>query len=112
MQQPQDEAFQRNADQEGNDTSDMSRLFAAVISEQTAGMDEAQAAAYLAEVLDGGVETDHLFDRLVADSGDQLFLATGGHHPDTAVREASLAPRNQWQENQGGELAYQASNAL
>jgi hypothetical protein len=91
--------------------SEIARLFLSVLSETTGGMDEEQAAAYLAEVLEGGVETDHLFERLIVDH-EQQFLVTSSNHPDTAVREASLAPRDQWQENPAGELTYLASNAL
>lgn len=104
MQDSQEEIVEEN-------TSEIARLFASVLTETTRGMDEAQAAAYLAEVLEGGVEADHLFDRLITDN-DQQFLVTSGHHPDTAVREASLAPRDQWQENQDGGFTYLASNAL
>src|SRR5258708_1395157 len=103
-----------NASQQGEEeenTSEIARLFAAVLAETTKGMDEAEATAYLAEVLEGGVETDHLFERLITET-DQQFLVTSSNHPDTAVREASLAPRSQWQENQEGALTYLASNAL
>jgi hypothetical protein len=104
MQDSQEEIVEEN-------TSEIARLFASVLTETTRDMDEAQAAAYLAEVLEGGVEADHLFDRLITDN-DQQFLVTSSHHPDTAVREASLAPRDQWQANQDGGLTYLASNAL
>lgn len=112
MQDHQKMSQQEQGEGEKENTSEISRLFASVLTKTTKDMDEEQAAAYLAEILDGGVEADHLFERLITDTNDQPFLVTSSHHPDKAVREASLAPRDQWQENQNGELAFQASNAL
>lgn len=112
MQRQQDDPQGIPTESEGENTSEIARLFATVLAESTKSMDAPQAAAYLAEVLEGDVETDHLFERLTTDN-DLQFLVTSSHHPDTAVREASLAPRDQWQENQeGGGLTYLASNAL
>jgi len=106
MQDNQKEGY----NQEEENTSEVARLFAAVLAESTKGMNASQAVAYLAEVLEGGVETARLFDRLT--TIDEQFLVTSSSHPDTAVREASLAPRDHWQENQDGGLTYFASNAL
>lgn len=111
MQEQQKDSQQVEEIVEKENTSEIARLFATVLAESTRDMDETQTAAYLAEVLEGDVEAEHLFERLVTDN-DQQFLVTSSHHPDTAVREASLAPRNQWQENQDGGLIYLASNAL
>lgn len=111
MQEQSDDLQNSQKEFEEENTSEIARLFATVLAESTRGMDASQAATYLAGVLEGDVETDHLFERLVTDS-DQQFLVTSSHHPDTAVREASLAPRNLWQESQEGGLTYLASNAL
>lgn len=91
------------------EASEMSRLFAAVFSEQTEGMDADEAAAYLAEIMDEGDLESELFERL-GSTDRQPFLVTN-YHPDTAVREASLASEDKWK-RAGGEMAYLASNSL
>jgi hypothetical protein len=96
---------------EEGEVSEVSRLFASVLAETTEGMDEEQASAYLAEVLEGGeLETEHLFEHLVDEASPQLQITS--YHPDTAVREASLAPKQQWKSALSGELTYTASNEL
>ncbi len=92
-------------------TSEIARLFTSMIAETTKNMDEEQAADYLAGILDGGeIEAEQLFERLVSDD-TQPFLVTS-YHPDSAVREATLAPKDLWKTALGGELAYLASNEL
>src|SRR4051812_7000503 len=95
MQEQHNKPLGETSEDEEN-ASAIASIFAAVITESTKDMDATQASAYIAEVLEGGVETDHLFERLIRNN-DQQFLVTTSNHPDTAVREASLAPRNQWQ---------------
>lgn len=96
---------------EEENTSEIALLFTSMLTETTRYMDEEQAATYLAGILDGGeIEADQLFERLVSDD-TQPFLITS-YHPDSAVREASLAPKDHWKTAPSGEMAYLASNEL
>lgn len=98
-------------DSDGSKSSEVAHLFASVLAETTEGMEEEMAAAYLADMLEGGeLETAHLFEHLTNETKQQLQVTS--YHPDTAVREASLAPKDQWKPALGGELAYTASNEL
>lgn len=115
MQEPQEKLgqFSEEREEEASDenSSEIAQLFTTMIVETARGMDEESAADYLAGVLDGGeIEAEQLFERLVSDDS-QPFLVTS-YHPDSAVREASLAPKDQWKTALGGELAYLASNEL
>ncbi|HEU5380463.1 MAG TPA: hypothetical protein VFV38_33990 [Ktedonobacteraceae bacterium] len=96
---------------ESEEESEVSRLFASVLAETTEGMDKEQAAAFLTEVLEGGeLETEHLFEHLANETSPNLQITS--YQPDTAVREASLAPKKHWKTALGGELMYTASNEL
>lgn len=99
---------------EEENTSEIAQLFTSVLTETTRNMDEAQATAYVTGILDGGeIEAERLFERLASDQAEetQSFLITS-YHPDSAVREASLAPKHQWKTALDGEMVYLATNEL
>lgn len=97
--------------EEQENSSEIAQLFTTMLTEAARGMDGEAAADYLAEILDGGeIEAEQLFEHLTSDD-TQPFLITN-YHPDSAVREASLAPKGQWKPSLGGEMAYLASNEL
>lgn len=93
-------------DEEG---SEVAGLFYHALVENTAGMPEEDAKAYLASVLDGAFETEQLFGRITPTEQHQQQLTTTQYHPDRAVREASLAQKALWK-NAEGEVSYLASN--
>jgi hypothetical protein len=104
----QEELFEQGSDE--LEESEVSQLFIHALSEVTEHMDAEEANAYLREVLEGGtLETELLFGHITSEHGNYLNIPS--YHPDTAVREASLAPKS-WKSNEEGELAYQASNEM
>jgi len=97
---------------EEEERSDVSNIFYQALVGSTEGMTEEEADHYLSTLLESGeIETEHLlFERIVAEQSKQLPMPS--YHPDRAVREASLARKDQWKANEGGELTYIASNDL
>ena len=93
-------------------TEDGSEVSSLLYQALTQTMDEEEAAQYLTDLFEhGDVETEHLlFERVVTERYPQLTVPS--YHPDRAVREASLARKDQWKSNVGGELSYVASNEL
>lgn len=95
----------------GEEESEVSQLFYQALRETTAAMDEEEAEAFLATMFDDALlETEHLLEKVTTEIHTQLTVTN--YHPDRAVREASLAKKEQWQQNIGGELSYIASNEL
>lgn len=93
------------------DESEVSRLFQQILVEATSGMSEGEASSYLEGLLDGGVfETERLFERVTTETSQQINVTS--YHPDQAVREASLARKDQWKPSEEGELSYTASNEI
>jgi hypothetical protein len=94
--------------------SEVARLFHEALLEH---MSEDQASAYLADMLDeerlAEIQNARIFERIeqiAGETGKQLLVTS--YHPDRAVREASLAKKEQWQPTGKGELSYLASNEL
>jgi hypothetical protein len=96
---------------DGGEESEVSRLFYHALAETTGGMDQDEAAAYLEELFEGGAfETEQLFEKITTEKSPDLIVTS--YHPDRAVREASLARKEQWKPTDAGELSYLASNEL
>ncbi len=94
------------SDEEENE---LSVLLSGTLSDLVASMDQELAEALLATLLEGG-ETD---SSLFANVTPQITPTMGAtdYRPDQAVREASLAKKDQWRPG-AGEISYRASNAL
>ncbi len=96
---------------ESGDETEVSLLLYQTFAEQTAGMNNDEAAQYLLGLLEGeNLETEQLFARVATETRSQLPVTS--YHPDRAVREASLARKDTWRPGEGGELSYTASNEL
>lgn len=99
--------------EEEEQTNEVSTLLYQALTDTTEGMDESQKVEYFSRVFEGGdIETEHslLFENIPSDQGSQLTITN--YHPDRAVREASLAHKDQWKPTEEGELSYLASNEL
>lgn len=106
------EATQLLQDTPNDGASEVSTLFYQAFTQAAEGMNEEQKTQYLTYLFDDGdIETEHtLFENIVTEHSTQL--PAPHYHPDRAVREASLARKDQWKPTTGGELSYVASNAL
>src|SRR5579875_1561694 len=93
-----------------DDGTDVSILFRQALREAAEHLGDEQAISYLSSVLEGTVEEeeDLLFEHIMPERVSHLSVPS--YQPDRAVREASLAPKEQWKENNDGELSYVASN--
>ncbi len=104
-----DETADLVTDEDGE--HDLSSLLGMTLSEVVAPMSEEEATAYIATLLeDSEIDTEHsLFDHVTPQVTTTLTVTD--YRPDQAVREASLAKKEQWRPGKG-EIAYHASNAL
>ncbi len=93
-----------------DDGTDVSVLFSQALRETAEHLSDEQAISYLSSVLEGtAVEgEDLLFERITPERVSHLSAPS--YQPDRAMREASLAPKEYWKENNEGELSYVASN--
>ncbi len=94
---------------EDEEESELASLVGETLSDLVASLDDEQAEALLTTLLDGG-EIDTL---LFAQVTPQVTptIAVGDYRPDQAVREASLAKKEQWRPGPG-EVFYRASNDM
>jgi len=92
--------------------SELAGLLDQTIAEITEGMSEEEAEAYLASLFEGGeVGSEQLlFAHVIPEVTESM--AVTNYRPDQAMREASLAQKDQWKPTESGEMAYLASNAL
>src|SRR5947209_7521597 len=91
--------------------SELSSLIELSISDLVGSMSEEEARSYVAGLFEGGeIDTEH---SLFAHVTPQLTptMTVTDYRPDQAVREASLARKEQWRPKEG-EISYHASNAL
>ena len=92
--------------------SDLAALLNQTLSDVMGGMNEEEADAYLHDILHGSESIiDHsLFAQLTPEVTSTM--AVTNYRPDQAMREASLAQKDQWRPKESGEVTYLASNAL
>ncbi len=92
-----------------DEESDLSGLLTDTLSDLVASMNGEQAEALLATLFEGGEIDTSLFAHITP----QVLptMAVTDYRPDQAVREASLAKKEQWRPGPG-EISYRASNAL
>lgn len=92
--------------------SDLSTLLDQALSDAVEGMSEEEATAYIASLFEEGeVDSEHSLFAYVTPEVTSSMAVTN-YRPDQAVREASLAQKDQWKPGSDGELFYLASNAL
>jgi hypothetical protein len=92
--------------------SGLSTLLGQALSDAVEGMSEEEATAYIASLFEEGeVDTEHSLFTYVTPEVTSSMAVTN-YRPDQAVREASLAQKDQWKPGSDGELFYLASNAL
>jgi hypothetical protein len=100
--------------EEGEDEqreTELSSLLDLTLSDLVGSMSEKEANEYIAAVFEGSeIDTEHM---LFAHVTPQLTptMAVTDYRPDQAVREASLAKKEQWRSKEG-EITYYASNAM
>ena len=100
--------------EEGEDEqreTELSSLLDLTLSDLVGSMSEKEANEYIAAVFEGSeIDTEHM---LFAHVTPQLTpnMAVTDYRPDQAVREASLARKEQWRSKEG-EITYYASNAM
>lgn len=99
------------ADSPGEET-ELAVLLNEALSDIVVDMDEEEAEAYLGGILSDGVGAPlhSLFAQVTPRVTENL--AVTNYRPDQAMREASLAQKDQWRPRESGEVAYMASNAL
>ena len=92
--------------------SEVAQLFHQALREH---MSDEEATIYLADTLDeeriAELQNERLFEHIeqfTAEAGKQLVVTS--YHPDRAVREASLAKKEEWRPTENGEITYVASN--
>jgi len=109
---PTQHDFSEEEESSIEEISDVSNILYQALVGSTEGMSEEEMSHYVSTLFEGEeIETEHLlFERIVSDQSKQLPMPS--YHPDRAVREASLARKDQWKSNEGGELSYIASNDL
>ena len=92
--------------------SDLSTLLDQALSDAVEGMSEEEATAYIASLFEQGeLDSEHSLFAYVTPEVTSSMAVTN-YRPDQAVREASLAQKDQWKAGLDGELFYLASNAL
>jgi hypothetical protein len=92
--------------------SDLSTLLDQTLSDAMEGMSEEEATAYIASFFEQGeFDSEHSLFAYVAPEVTSSMAVTS-YRPDQAMREASLAQKDQWKAGLDGELFYLASNAL
>ena len=97
---------------ERDEVSELDLLLDQTIADLTEGMSEEEAAAYIAGLFEGEAAGSEqlLFTHVIPEVA--ASMAVTNYRPDQAMREASLAQKDQWKPTGGGEVAYLASNAL
>src|SRR5438105_13956522 len=75
-------------------------------------MSAEESSVYIAHILEGGEFTNEqtLFAQVIPAVTSAMTVTN--YRPDQAMREASLAQKDQWKPTESGEVAYLASNAL
>jgi hypothetical protein len=110
------ELFDQDVSLPGDDAeeseSELAVLLDQTLADVTEGMNEEEATAYLATLFEGTeVGNEHiLFAHVIPEM--TATMAVTNYRPDQAMREASLAQKDQWKPTESGEVAYLASNAL
>src|SRR5947209_8700850 len=89
----------------GETESELTMLLDQTIAELTEGMSEEEAAAYVAGLFEGGEAGNEqmLFAHVVPEVTESM--AVTNYRPDQAMREASLAQKDQWKPTDSGEIA-------
>lgn len=92
--------------------NELSTLFDQALLDVMETMSEEEATDYIASLFEEGeVDTEHsLLSCITPEMSDSMAVTS--YRPDQAVREASLAHKDQWKPGSDGELFYLASNAL
>jgi hypothetical protein len=92
--------------------SDLATLLSQTLSDIMGDMSEEEAEAYLADILLGseGASEHSLFAHVTPEVTSTMAMTN--YRPDQAMREASLARKDQWRPGESGEVTYLASNAL
>ena len=91
--------------------SEVAQLFHHALTEH---MSEEEASAYLVgfnEPQWEEIPREQLFAHIPQEKMGKDLMVTS-YHPDRAVREASLAKKDQWRPTSDGEVTYMASNAF
>src|SRR5512135_1010964 len=92
--------------------SDLSALLDQALSDAVEGMSEEEARTYIASLFEQGeFDSEHSLFAYVTPEVTSSMAVTS-YRPDQAMREASLAQKDQWKAGLDGELFYLASNAL
>ncbi len=96
---------------EEDEESELSSLLGFTISDMVTSMNEEEAAVYINTLFENGeIENVHELFAHVAPEVTNTMTVTS-YRPDQAVREASLAKKENWRPREG-EIAYLASNTL
>ncbi len=92
--------------------SDLSTMLDQALADVVEGMSEDEATAYIASLFEEGeIDTEQsLFAYVMPEVTNSM--AVNSYRPDQAMREASLAQKDQWKPGIVGEVFYLASNAL
>lgn len=92
--------------------SELSTLLDQALVDAMEAMSEEEATAYIASLFEEGeIDTEHSLFAYVAPEVTSSMAVTN-YRPDQAMREASLAQKDQWKPGSDGEIFYLASNAL
>jgi hypothetical protein len=108
--QEEEDAFLLERTMRGD--SDLSTMFDQALADAVEGMSEDEATAYIASLFEEGeIDTEQsLFAYVTPEVMNSMAVTS--YRPDQAMREASLAQKDQWKSGIGGEVLYLASNAL
>src|SRR5437588_8707581 len=107
-----DQGGPRPGDNAEESESELAVLLDQTLADITGGMSEEEATAYLASLFEGGeMGNEHILFAHVIPEMTAAMTVTN-YRPDQAMREASLAQKDQWKPTESGEVAYLASNAL
>ena len=92
--------------------SDLATLLDQTLSDAMEGMSEEEATGYIASFFEQGeFDSEHSLFAYVTPEVTSSMAVTS-YRPDQAMREASLAQKDQWKPGLDGEFFYLASNAL
>jgi hypothetical protein len=92
--------------------SDLSTILDQALADVVEGMSEDEATAYIASLFEEGeIDTEQSLFAYVTPEVTNSMAVTS-YRPDQAMREASLAQKDQWKPGIVGEVFYLASNAL
>lgn len=108
--QEEEDAFLPERTMRGD--SDLSTMFDQALADAVEGMSEDEATDYIASLFEEGeIDTEQSLFAYVTPEVTNSMAVTS-YRPDQAMREASLAQKDQWKPGIGGEVFYLASNAL